>query len=110
MNKNDLKQLEKEITDNVARCWKCRMWVDMCPTYEGWLTKSPAGRLMAINLHIKQGLGSMKDLSDLLYSCTTCRRCQVRCEQLSTNCNPTDTIIKARQYFVNKAQSEGGKE
>jgi Fe-S oxidoreductase len=104
MSISDLKNLEKEITDNVQRCWKCRMCVAMCPTYEGWLTKSAAGRLMAINLHIKYGLGSEEDLGDLLYSCTTCRRCQVRCRMVSTDCNPADTIIKARQYLVRRAK------
>lgn len=104
---DELAKLEKEITSNISRCWKCRMCVDMCPTYEGWLTRSAAGRLMAINLHIKHGLGGEKELSELLYTCTTCRRCQVRCEQLSTDCHPTDTIIKARQYLVKKAGLQG---
>jgi len=103
MSNEEMKQLEKEIMDNVARCWKCRMCVDMCPTYEGWMTRSAPGRLMSINLHIRYGLGDEKELSDLLYSCTTCRRCQVRCTQLSTDCRPTDTIIKARQYLVKRA-------
>ena len=106
MSDSDLKSLEKEITESVQRCWKCRMCVDMCPTYEGWFTQSTAGRLMAINLHIKHGLGSLEDLSDILYSCTTCRRCQERCRALSTDCRPADTIIKARRYLVKKTESE----
>lgn len=108
MNNPDLKQLEREITDNVQRCWKCRMCVGMCPTYEGWITQSASGRLMAINLHIKYGLGDPKKLSDLLYSCAACRRCQERCRELSTDCHPADTIIKARQYLVRKAESMEG--
>ena len=109
MSKSDLKQLEKEITDNVQRCWKCRMCVAMCPTYEGWVSHSPAGRLMAINLHIKHALGDPKTLSDMLYSCATCRRCQERCRELSTDCHPADTILKARQYLVRKVESMEGK-
>ena len=108
MSESDLRQLEKEITDNVQRCWKCRMCVAMCPTYEGWFTQSAAGRLMAINLYIKHGLGDVKTLSDILYSCATCRRCQVRCRELSTDCHPADTILKARQYLVRKAEAEEG--
>ncbi len=106
MNESAIEALEKEITDNVQRCWKCRMCVAMCPTYEGWLTQSTAGRLMAINLYIKHGIGSIEELSDLLYSCTTCRRCQERCRALSTDCRPADTIIKARQYLVKKAEAK----
>jgi heterodisulfide reductase subunit C len=100
MSDSDLKSLEKEITENVQRCWKCRMCVGMCPTYEEWFTQSTADRLMAINLYIKHGLGSIEDLGDILYSCTTCRRCQERCRALSTDCQPADTILKARQYLV----------
>lgn len=106
MSDSDLQQLEKEITDNVQRCWKCRMCVAMCPTYEGWFTQSAAGRLMAINLYIKHGLGDEKKLSDILYSCATCRRCQDRCRELSTDCHPADTILKARQYLVKRAEDE----
>ncbi len=106
MSDSDLKSLEKEITESVQRCWKCKMCVGMCPTYEGWFTQSTAGRLMGINLYIKHGLGSLEDLSDILYSCTTCRRCQERCKALSTDCRPADTIIKARQYLVKLAESK----
>ena len=111
MDDTGLKDLEKEITDSVQRCWKCRMCAAMCPTYEGWLTQSTAGRLMAINLFIKHGLGSLDDLSDILYSCTTCRRCQERCQALSTDCRPADTILKARQYLVKLSEAkEKGKD
>jgi len=106
MRNSELAELEKEITLNVQRCWKCRMCVAMCPTYEGWFTQSTAGRLMAINLFIKHGLGSLAELSDMLYACTTCRRCQERCRILSTDCRPADTILKARQYLVKKAEME----
>ena len=106
MNDSELKALEKEIAEGVQMCWKCRMCVAMCPTYEGWFTQSTAGRLMAVNLYIKHGLGNIEELTDILYSCTTCRRCQERCRQLSTDCRPADTIIKARQYLVRKAESD----
>ena len=106
MRNSELAKLEKEITQNVQRCWKCRMCVAMCPTYEGWFTQSTAGRLMAINLFIKHGLGSLEELSDMLYACTTCRRCQERCRRLSTDCHPADTILKARRYLVKMADLE----
>jgi len=106
MSDSDLKSLEKEITESVQRCWKCKMCVGMCPTYEGWFTQSTAGRLMAINLYIKHELGSLEDLSNILYSCTMCRRCQERCRALSTDCRPADTIVKARKYLVKKTESQ----
>lgn len=96
----ELQQLKKEITESVQKCWKCRMCVAMCPTHEGWFTQSTTGRLVAINLYLKHGLGRLDDLSQILYSCTTCRRCQQRCRELSTDCRPADTILKARRYLV----------
>lgn len=105
MSQSDLGALEKEITEAVERCWKCRMCVAMCPTYEGWFTQSTPGRLMSINLYIKHGLGGLEELADILYACTTCRRCQERCRALSTDCRPADTILKARQYLVRLVES-----
>lgn len=99
-----IQQLEEEILNNIQRCWKCRMCVAMCPTHEGWVTQSAAGRLMAINAHFKFGLGSDEDLSDLLYACATCRRCQERCRALSTDASPADTILKARQLMIKRFQ------
>lgn len=101
---SDTSRLEKEILDQVAICRRCRMCVAMCPTHEGWLTQSAVGRLNAINLHFKYGMGTTEELSRLLYACTTCRRCQYRCKMLSAGVNPTDIIIKARQLLVKKAQ------
>jgi Fe-S oxidoreductase len=106
MSCSDLKKLEKEITDSIQRCWKCRMCAAMCPTYEGWFTQSSAGRLMAVNLYLKHGLGSIEELSRILYACTTCRRCQDRCKALATDCRPADTILKARQYLVELSECE----
>lgn len=100
----DTAGLEKEILDEIAICRRCRMCVPMCPTHEGWLTQSAVGRLNAINLHFKYGLGTTEELANLLYACTTCRRCQQRCKMLSAGVNPTDIIIRTRQLLVRKAQ------
>lgn len=105
MTSDNLKELEKEILVGIQLCIKCRMCVNMCPTYEGWSTQGPYGRLMAINLHFKYGLGSEEELSDLLFACTTCRRCQERCKMLSTSAGSTDTIVKARNLLVKRAQA-----
>ncbi len=102
----EIENLKKEILDNIQRCWKCRMCVAMCPTHEGWLTQSAAGRLMAINAHFNLDLGTEEDLSELLYSCATCRRCQERCRELSTDASPADTILKARQLLIKRAQTK----
>jgi Fe-S oxidoreductase len=104
-----MKALEKEIFEETLRCSKCRMCVNMCPTYEGWFTQGSVGRLMAIHYFFKYGLGSEEELSSLLFRCTTCRRCEERCKMLATGVKPTDTIIKARQLLVKRAQAREGK-
>ena len=112
MSKNDnnaLKELEKEILSGIQSCIKCRECLHMCPTYEGWATQGPYGRLMAINLHLKYGLGSEEELSNLLFACSTCRRCLERCKQLSSGTSVTDLIIKARQYLAKRAKALGVK-
>ena len=104
MYSTDIEEMEREMLSTLQLCIKCRMCVNMCPTYEGWFTQSPFGRLSAINLHFRYGLGSEAELSTLIYSCATCRRCQERCKMLSTNANPTDVILKARNLLVKKSQ------
>ena len=103
-DRDTTKETEMEILANIQRCINCRMCLNMCPTYEGWFTQGSFGRLVAINAHFKYGLGSPKRLSDLLYSCTTCRRCQERCKMLCTNASPADTILKAKTLLVKRAQ------
>jgi heterodisulfide reductase subunit C len=106
---NGIKELEEEILSNIQTCINCRMCVAMCPTHEGWITQSPFGRLAAINLHLRHGLGSEEELSRIIFQCATCRRCQERCRMLSTDVSPTDTIIKTRQLLARKAQARGRK-
>ena len=106
---NDLKELEKEIVSGIQSCINCRMCLAMCPTREGgWATQGSYGRLVAINLHLKFGLGSEEELSNLLFACSTCRRCMERCKMVSSGTQVTDIIVKARQYLAKRAKARGG--
>lgn len=102
----DLDALRREILDDVKACRKCRMCVSMCPTFEGWFTQSSMGRLTAINLHLRYGLGDEKRLSDLVYACAGCRRCMQMCINVSMGVSPADIVVKTREYLVRKAQAE----
>jgi len=105
LNTNDLKQLEDEIIDGVRQCSHCKMCVTVCPTYEGWFTQSSMGRLAAIYAHFKYGLGTEEELSNLLFQCTTCHRCQSLCRAMSAGADITDLIVKTRNYLVKRAEA-----
>ena len=106
---DDIEEMERDIIDRIQVCNGCRMCVAMCPTFEGWYTQSAYGRLSAVNLHFKYGLGSVEELSRILFECATCRRCQERCRVLSRNVGPADVILKARQVLVKKSQAKDTK-
>ena len=101
---DDLEEQKKQILNEIRSCRKCRMCVDMCPTYEGWFSQSSMGRLTAINFHFKYGLGNIEELSKMLFNCTTCRRCEERCKMVSVGVSPVDIIIKARKLLVEMAE------
>lgn len=102
----ELKDLIDEELDLLSDCQKCKMCLRVCPTYEGWYTQGPVGRLMAVYYYYKYGLGDKKQLSSLLYTCTTCRRCQTLCKTMSTGVRSTDIIIKARNLLVRGATNK----
>ena len=106
MRTENLKELEDDILDLVSDCSRCKMCVEVCPTYEGWYSQSAVGRLMAIYYHLKYGLGSDKELSDLLFACTVCRRCQARCKRMSAGAKSVDIIIKARNLLVKTSENK----
>lgn len=95
-------EIIREVIEAIQICRKCRMCIPVCPTYEGWFTQSSMGRLTSINLHFKYGLGTLENLSTLLYACTTCRRCEERCRMVSMGVSPADIIVRARQLLVKK--------
>jgi Fe-S oxidoreductase len=103
-NVDNLEETMSKIVDSIHACRRCKMCVDMCPTHEGWLTQSSMGRLAAIYLHFKYEMGDEEELSNLLYSCASCRRCEERCKMLSVGVSPADIIIEARQVLVRRAQ------
>lgn len=100
---SEIKELEGEILDLLSDCQRCRMCIRVCPTYEGWYTQSPMGRLMAIHYHLKYGLGSEAELSNLLFACTACRKCKLICKVMSGGAESTDIILKARNLLVKRA-------
>ena len=107
MNTNNLKQMEDELIDSIQQCCHCKMCLSACPTYEGWFTQTSIGRLAAIYAHLRYGLGSAEELSNLRFSCTTCRRCKTLCGVMSAGVDTTDIIVKARNLLSKRAEAGG---
>jgi Fe-S oxidoreductase len=95
-----LTKLLSEETDSLKICQKCKMCLSVCPVYEGWYTEGPVGRITAIYYHFNYGVGTKKELADLLYSCATCRKCQTLCKQMAMGVETTDLIVQARHILV----------
>ena len=93
-----------EQIDLMKICQKCRMCLRVCPTYMGWYTEGPFGRIIATYYHYKYGIGSKQELSSLLFTCTTCKKCQVLCKKMAMGVQTTDLIIAARRLLVDEIE------
>ena len=96
----DLAALLSEATDLLQVCQKCKMCLSVCPLYTRWYTEGPIGRILAIYYHLKYDIGSREELSKLLFTCTTCRKCQTLCKEMAMGVDTTDLIVMARQILV----------
>ena len=106
-----IETLAEEIKEWGIKCINCNFCFTACPLFKsmkGFMTNGPSGLLQSIYYALHWDLLDKKhheDIINILYSCTTCRRCQERCRALATDCRPADTILKARQYLVNMVES-----
>ena len=98
--REDLTRLLSEEIDLLKVCQKCKMCLSVCPLYKGWYTEGPVGRIMAIYYHFNYGVGTKKELADLLFTCTTCRKCQNLCKKMAMGVKTTDLIVQARRILV----------
>ena len=98
--RTELHDLLAEEIDLLKVCQKCKMCLSVCPLYKDWYTEGPIGRILAIYYHFNYNIGSKQELSDLLFSCTTCRKCQVLCKQMAMGVKTTDLIVMARRILV----------
>ena len=105
----EFKNFLAEQIDLMTICQKCRMCLRVCPTYTGWYTEGPYGRIIATYYHYKYGIGSKQELSALLYTCTTCKKCQVLCKKMAMGVQTTDLIIAARRLLVQEINIEKDK-
>jgi len=98
-------ELRKYILDAVTNCVNCRFCLAACPLLditEGWQSQGAAGITLALYTAVKWGVEReyKEVLRNLLFSCTTCRKCVLACKETCVGVDLLDAIDKGRQLFI----------
>jgi Fe-S oxidoreductase len=107
---NHIEAIKNKILESYRHCRACNVCYGSCPLYEtsrGFLTKGPSGILSAMYYAISWDLlaGEYgKALRDILYSCTTCGSCNIRCKSSATATPVVQAIEAGRQLLVELMQ------
>jgi len=98
--------LKEDILSTLAPCINCRFCLPSCPLFEitkDSVARGASGITRALYWLLKWGetdKGVLNELRDIVYSCTTCRNCELACAKLSTGVKVTDAIEKGRQFLI----------
>jgi Fe-S oxidoreductase len=101
-------ELEDKIVDIVRRCRNCNYCSMVCPLFEstrGFQVQSPSGILQALSYAIKLGEvdgGMQTDLRDIVYACTTCGSCVLKCKSSGPGVPLVDAIEAGRELLVER--------
>ncbi len=101
-----LEQTKEMILSVASRCRKCNYCYGVCPLYQstrGFQVQGPSGILQAMAYAIKWDLIDGKngnDLREIMYSCTTCNSCTLRCKASCTGIPVLDAIEKGRALLI----------
>jgi len=91
--------IEKSLIKALTSCEKCHFCNTVCPVVDTRVTQGPFG----INRAIYYGLQWNEfsdDLRDLVYSCTTCGKCDLMCKKVSRALPLTELIEKTREFLL----------
>lgn len=101
-----VQELKTKIIDAVSRCRNCNSCYSVCPLYEstrGYQVQGPSGILQAIYYAIRwdelKG-GEKEALRDILYACTTCYSCVLKCKSSASGVPLLDAIEGGRSLLV----------
>jgi Fe-S oxidoreductase len=99
-------QLKKDILDILAYCINCRFCLPSCPRFDittGDISQGASGITRALYYAIKWRVtdkGILTELRDVLYSCMTCKNCEIACKNLSTGTKLIDAIERGRELLI----------
>ena len=107
MNQDEfVSSLKEKILDAVSRCRNCNFCYSVCPLFEstrGFQVQGPSGILQAIFYALRwdELKGEEKEtLRDILYACTTCYSCVLKCKSSSSGVPLLDAIEGGRSLLV----------
>jgi Fe-S oxidoreductase len=93
--------IERDLNEALISCEKCHFCNTVCPVVDTRVTQGPFG----INRTIYYGLKwneFNEELRDLVYSCSTCGKCDLMCKKVSRALPLTELIEKARELILEK--------
>lgn len=108
-----IETLEGEIREWGIKCINCNFCYTACPLFQsmkGFMINGPSGLLQSIYyaLHWDFLGKEVKDeLINILYSCTTCSSCVIRCRDVSAGIPVVDLVECGRKILVEKALGPG---
>lgn len=100
-----IKNLKEVILDAAGRCRNCNYCFTICPIFQStkeFMSQTPSGLLQSIKYAIKWDLfgGEEKEaLRDLLYLCTTCNGCVLKCKSKSSGLPVLEAIQAGRKIL-----------
>jgi Fe-S oxidoreductase len=104
-----IETLEKEIKEWGIKCINCNFCYSACPlfkTMRGFLINGPSGLLQSIYYALHWdllGKEYQEDIINILYSCTTCNSCVLRCKDVSAGIPIVDLVESGRKILLEKA-------
>ncbi|MBN2438260.1 MAG: (Fe-S)-binding protein [Deltaproteobacteria bacterium] len=108
MEDNYLETLTRDISEASHKCRICMSCYADCPlqlSTRGFVTNGPTGITKALYYGILWDIQKGKeteDLREIVYSCTTCGACVLRCQKSACGLELVDVIEKGRRYLVEK--------
>lgn len=92
-------EIEKYIEKELSACMKCHLCNMFCPIVDTRVTQGSFGINRAIYYGLKWNEFT-PSLRDLVYSCTTCGKCEVMCTKVSRALPLRKLVEKAREYML----------
>jgi Fe-S oxidoreductase len=91
--------IERYLDEELIVCEKCHFCNMVCPVVDSRVTQGPFGINRAIYYAIKWNAFN-EDLRDLVYSCSTCGKCDLMCKKVSRALPLLEIIEKAREFLL----------